>query len=104
MSVTFVGMFIKKTSKTDLRTGKKYSAYHLVESVRTERGPRQRTLLYIGSEIDLPEADHKLLAERIEGIIKGEQPLFPYPDDIERLAQRYASQVVSRLSDTDELA
>ena len=95
-------MFIKKTSKTDLKTGKRYFAYHLVESVRTEKGPRQRTLLYMGSEIELPEGDHKLLAQRIEGIIQGEQPLLPYPDDIERLAQGYASQVVDRLSTSDE--
>lgn len=91
-------MFIKKTSKTDLKTGKKYSAYHLVESMRTEKGPRQHILLYMGSEIEIPEGDHKLLAQRIEGIINGEQPLIPYPDDIERVAQRYASRVVDRLS------
>ena len=91
-------MFIKKTLKTDSKSGKTYSAYHLVESVRTEKGPRQRTLLYMGSEIELPEGDHKLLAERIDGIIAGEQALFPYPEHIERLAQIYASQVIHRLS------
>lgn len=95
-------MFIKKTSKTDLKTGKRYFAYHLVESVRTEKGPRQRTLLYIGSEIELPEGDHKLLAQRIEGIIKGEQPLLPYPDPIERLAQGYATQIIDRLSTSND--
>ncbi len=91
-------MFIKKTLKTDSKSGKKYAAYHLVESVRTEKGPRQRTLLYMGSEIGLAEGDHKLLAQRIEGIIVGDQPLLPYPEDIERLAQVYASQVIRRLS------
>src|SRR6478752_165119 len=91
-------MFIKKTLKTDSKSGKTYSAYHLVESVRTEKGPRQRTLLYMGSEIELPEGDHKLLAERIDGIIAGEQALFPCPEHIERLAQIYASQVIHRLS------
>ena len=95
-------MFIKKTAKTDPKTGKKYCAYHLVESVRTERGPRQRTLLYMGSEIDLPEEDHKLLAQRIEEIINNEQALFPYTDPIERLAQKFASQVIDRLSASKE--
>ena len=92
-------MFIKKTLKTDPKNGRTYSAYHLVESVRTEKGPRQRILLYMGSEIELPEGEHKLLAQRIEGIIAGEQPLFPYPEHVERLAQTYASQVIRRLSD-----
>jgi transposase len=91
-------MFIKKTIKTDPKSGKTYSTYHLVESVRTEKGPRQRTLLYMGSEIELPEGEHKLLAQCIEGVIVGEQPLFPYPEHIERLAQTYASQVIRRLS------
>lgn len=91
-------MFIKKTLKTDPKSGKTYSAYHLVESVRTEKGPRQHTLLYMGSEIELPEGEHKLLAQRIEGIIVGEIPLLPYSEDVERLAQIYASLVIRRLS------
>lgn len=97
-------MFIKKTLKTDRKSGKEYFAYHLVESVRTEKGPRQRTLLYMGSEIALPEGEHKLLAQRIEGIILGENPLFPYPEYIERLAQSYASQVIRRLSSPKDIS
>jgi transposase len=98
-------MFIKKTLKTDRKSGKEYFAYHLVESTRTAKGPRQRTLLYMGSQIALPEGDHKLLAQRIEEIITGNSPLLPYAKDVERLAQGYASQVVRRLSspkDTSE--
>jgi transposase len=99
----FWGMFIKKTLKTDPKSGKTYSAYHLVESVRTEKGPRQRTLLYMGAEIDLPEGDHKLLAQRIEDIITGQQSLVPYPENIEHLAQNYASQVIRRLSSAKDI-
>jgi transposase len=102
MPATLGGMFIKKTAKTDLKTGKKYFAYHLVESVRTEKGPRQRTLLYMGSNIDLPEGDHQLLAQRIEGIIKNQPSFLPYPDHIERLAQNYASQIIDRLSTSSD--
>lgn len=91
-------MFIKKTLKIDSKSGKAYSAYHLVESVRTEKGPRQRTLLYMGSEIAVSEGEHKLLVERIEGIIAGEQPLFSCSNDVEQLAQNYASQLIRRLS------
>jgi transposase len=91
-------MFIKKTLKTDSKNGKSYSAYHLVESVRTEKGPRQRTLLYMGSEIDLPEGEHSLLAQRIGEIIADQQGFLPYPEEVERLAQFYASQIIRRLS------
>ena len=92
-------MFIKKTPKTDRRSGKTYLSYHLVESTRTEKGSRQRILLYMGSEIELQEGDFKLLAQRIEEVIVGQQPLIPYAEDVERLAQHYASQVIRRLSD-----
>ena len=94
-------MFIKKTLKTDSKTGKAYFAYHLVESVRTEKGPRQRTLLYMGSEIDLPEGEHKLLAQCIGEIISDQRGFIPYPEEVERLAQFYASQVIRRLSVAD---
>lgn len=92
-------MFIKKASKTDRKSGKPYFSYHLIESVRTEKGPRQRVLLYMGSQIDLPEEEHKLLAQRIESIITGQIPLLLPSVKIERLAQVYASQVIRRLSE-----
>lgn len=91
-------MFIKKTLKTDPKSDKTYCAYHLVESIRTNKGPRQRTLLYMGAQIDLPEGEHKLLAERIEEIVSGSQSFLSYPENIERLAQAYASRVIRRLS------
>jgi len=91
-------MFIRKTTKTDHKSGKKYSAYYLVESTRTEKGPRQKVLLYMGSEIDLPEEQHKLLVQCIEESIAGQQPLIPYSESVERLAQVYASQLIRQLS------
>jgi transposase len=57
-------MFIRKTIKKDSKNGKPYPSYYLVESIRTDKGPRQKALLYMGSKIDLPEAEHNLLAQR----------------------------------------
>jgi transposase len=95
-------MFIKKTLKNDRSTGKDYSSYYLVESYRTDRGPRQRTLLYMGSEIALHEDKHKFLAQRIEEIVAGQQSLFPCTEEIERLAHIYASQLIRHLSTPKE--
>lgn len=92
-------MFIRKTTKTVSKNGKSYSAYYLVESTRTAKGPRQKVLLYMGSEINLPETEHKLLAQRIEEIISGQQPLILYSETVERLAQTYASQLIRQLSE-----
>ncbi len=97
-------MYIRKTLKTDRKSGKTYSAFHLVESVRTDRGPRQRALLYMGAEINLPEEQHALLAQCIEDILTSAQSLFAYPEEIQKLAQSYTSQIVRRLSDPGDNA
>lgn len=99
---TIVHMFIRKTIKCDRKNGKFYTAYYLVESSRTDRGPRQKILLYMGSEIPLQEEKHKILAQRIEEIIVGQTPLILHDDAIEHLAQLYASQVIRRLSESAE--
>lgn len=91
-------MYIRKTIKVDRKSGKTYAAFHLVESVRTERGPRQRVLLYMGAELNLPEEQHPLLAQCIEDIITDTQLLFSYPEEVKKLAQLYASQIIRRLS------
>lgn len=91
-------MFIKRTTKKDRITGKTYTAYQLVESVRTERGPRQRIILYMGADIGLPEHEHAQLAQCISDILTNEQLLIPHAEYIQRLAQQYASQIVHRLS------
>lgn len=93
-------MFIKKTTKTDHNTGKTYWAYHLVESVRTPKGPRQRILLYMGADVGVPEGEHALLAQCISELLTGVQRLIRYSENIERLAEQYVSQIVHRLSES----
>ncbi len=89
-------MFIRESTHTDNRSGRKYRTYKLVESVRTERGPRQRTLLNIGAGFSLPQEQWKELANRIEAIISGQISLFPVPEEIERFAQMYAHKIIRR--------
>jgi hypothetical protein len=75
-------MFIKKTTKKDRITGKTYCSYHLIESVRTPKGPRQRILLYMGADLDLPEGEHGQLAQCISEQLTKIQRLtqvFPLP-------------------------
>jgi len=93
-------MFIRKTSKTDRNTGKKYFFYQLIESYRTDRGPRQRILLNLGSDLPLPGEHRKQLANRIEEIVRGEQSLFQCPEDIEQLAQSYAQRLIRANSES----
>lgn len=87
-------MFIRKTLKKDVTSRKEYFSYQLVESIRTERGPRQIILLNLGSNFDLSDVDRKLLANRIEELLSEASSFLTYPQHIEQLAKQYARQVI----------
>ena len=87
-------MFIRKTTHTDKGNKKEYHTFKLIESVRTERGPRQRMLLNLGTGFNLPEERWKDLANRIEAIVTGQEPLWVTSAEVETLAIRYARKVI----------
>jgi transposase len=87
-------MFIRKTTHTDKKAKKEYHTFKLIESVRTARGPRQRMLLNLGTDFSLPETQWKDLANRIEELLTGQNPLLPYTQEIETLAARYARKLI----------
>lgn len=88
-------MYIRKTTHNDKKNKKEYQTFKLVESIRTERGPRQRILLNLGTNFSLPKEQWKDLANRIEEIITGQDKLFSYPKNIETLANRYARKLIN---------
>lgn len=73
-----------------------YKTFKLVESFRTERGPRQRTVLNLGADFSLPESQWKELANRIEEIITKQESLFSYSPEIERLARKYVRRIIKQ--------
>lgn len=89
-------MFIRKTTHTNNKNGQAYSTYKLIESIRTERGPRQRAVLNLGSDFTIDPEQWKELADRIEQIISGQTCLFPVSEQIEQAARRYAQQIIRR--------
>lgn len=91
-------MFIRKTRKLDPVTKKPYFSFQLIESIRTERGPRQRILLNLGSSLELGIEQLKELANRIEEIVSGQATCVPPSEKIEILAQAYASRLVKNLA------
>jgi Transposase len=88
-------MYIAKVFHTHKRTGKEYYTFKLIESVRTERGPRQRMLLNLGTDFAVPEEKWKDLANRIEEIVTGQNQVFPCAEKIEECAVRYARDVIA---------
>ena len=86
-------MFIKEVVKKFKKVGKKYVQHRLVESHRTSVGPRQRTVLHLGT-IDLPKEKWKDLANTIESIITNQKIMFPVDKEIGTLAHHYASIIL----------
>jgi len=87
-----VRMFIKEISKQNPGYAKTFISHRLMESFRTPRGPRQRKILDLG-RLDLPKEAWKVLADRIEELLSGQQSFTTPPDPVETLAQHYAQMI-----------
>ena len=87
-------MFIRRVPHKNRKNHKEYYTYKLVESIRTERGPRQRDILNLGVGFDLPKDKWKDLANCIEEIITGQKSFFDYPKAITTIAKRCARKII----------
>ncbi len=88
-------MYIRAKEKKNKASGKSYYTYELVESRRTDKGPRQVTLLNL-NPFDVDSKHWKSLSKRIEEILGGQQRLIPLDDHIETLARHYAMLLVKQ--------
>ena len=88
-------MFIKKVVKGNGHTNKKYEYLHLVESIRTENGPRQKLILNLG-KLEIDPSLYKTLARRIEDILTGQKSFDELPIDIEKVARNTASRIFNK--------
>jgi transposase len=93
-------MFIRKVPHKNKKNRKEYATYKLVESIRTQRGPRQRDVLNLGVDFNLPREQWKELANCIEATITGQRPLFEYPKEINALAKKYARVIIRQQAST----
>ena len=88
-------MFIKSVQKTNGRTNTRYSYLYLVESVRTEKGPRQRLVLNLG-DLQIDKARWPALAARIEELLEGTESLFETDRELESHARQAARRIFAR--------
>jgi hypothetical protein len=89
-------MYIRRTTIKSRASGEPYTSHRLVESIRTDNGVRQRTIINLGRHFEVPREQWPALAQRIEHIISGQGDLVP-PDldpQWEAMAQRYSAQVI----------
>ena len=91
-------MFIRKVTHNNKRNRLEYHTFKLVESVRTERGPRQRDILNLGTDFRLPKEQWKDFANCVEKIITGQTSFLGYPEEIEALARNCARKIIRRQS------
>jgi transposase len=87
-------MYIRRTSIKSRKNGTSYYTYRLVESVRTEKGVSQRTLLNLGHDFSFPRESWPDLSCRIVEIISGQMNLFKLSAALENAAQRYAALII----------
>ena len=88
-------MFIKKVRKRNVRTKKVYEYLHLVASVRTEAGPRQRLILNLGN-LDINESQYANLSKRIEEILTGQSSFKEIDESLEAHAQNAAREIFKK--------
>lgn len=79
-------MFIRESKTKNKKTGKVYIKHALVESVRTERGPRQRTVLTLG-RLTLEKEYWKDLTSALEACLTGTEEVeylafYKLPDEV----------------------
>jgi hypothetical protein len=75
-------MYIRRTTIKSRKSGEPCFTYRLVESVRTEKGVRQRTVLNISRYFSLERDSWPDLVQRIEAILSGQRNLFKPPKEI----------------------
>lgn len=91
-------MYIKEVKKRNGKTDKMYKYLHLVETIRTEKGPRQRLILNLGV-LDISPEHYKDLANAIEGMLTGQTSLFDnQPPIINEYAQEATSKILTKKS------
>jgi transposase len=94
-------MFIRRTQTRNRVSGETYFTHRLVETLRVGKAVKQRTLLNLGSQFELNQAEWPVLAARIEQLLHGQGSLLAstLSETAETLAQRYAAQLVARQPD-----
>ena len=68
-------MFIRRTQTRNRVSGEAYYTHRLVETIRVGKAVKQRTLLNLGSQFDVKQAEWPVLAARIEQLLRGQGSL-----------------------------
>jgi len=84
-------MFIREYKTINKKTTTEYITHRLVESYKTEKGPRQRIVMHLGT-IDIPKSQWRHLAAILEMRLSGQETIL---EDNEQLSD-LANQIMKR--------
>jgi len=87
-------MFIREVKQKGKR-GKQYIYHRLCEAIRTEAGPRQRSIINLGT-LSLPKEKWSHFASRIAANIKGQISFLEEDAEIESLAYYHAQRILNK--------
>lgn len=90
-------MFIRRTTIKSRNNAEPYYTYRLVESERVNGRMKQRIVLNLGRHFEIPKADWRSLASRIEQVLGAQDALLALelPTELEALAQRLGAQILA---------
>lgn len=96
-------MFIRQTKTNNKTTGEGYFTYRLVRGERIGGKVRQITVLNLGRHFPIKQQDWPLLCSRIEQLLQPQETLLAITcaAHIERAAQRYFGQLITRAPGVD---
>lgn len=80
-------MFIREYKTKNKKTNSVYITHRLVQSIQTEKGPRQRIIMNLGTVL-LPKSEWKKLAYALEAKLTGQASLLENEPEIERVASK----------------
>ena len=88
-------MYIKEVQKKNGITDKTYKYLHLVESIRTPKGPRQQLILNLG-KLDLKPEQYDAFVSEVARRLKGQITFMPANKKIEKYAQDAVRQIFKK--------
>ncbi len=94
-------MFIKRASRTI--NGRKYHHFLLVESVRTEKGPRQKVVCSLGNLEPGPPEKWKQLARKLEQALSGQLTIDDADDSVRSFVDRMKTSAGAEPANPNEV-
>ena len=96
-------IFFRRTKVANGLDGKSCYTYRLVENQREGTKTRQKTVLNLGANRDVPQSDWKAVAQRVEAIQQGQLSCFQFPQHVENDAQSVVNRLRTRDLNGDKL-